>query len=83
VVDPPDLVQDSQQPIADVALQRRRSHVLAAAKNVLASGPQPRRRLRLGLLDLLDGIFGELLLAFHASRRYRCAYDHATGQARS
>ena len=84
VVDPPDLVQDSQQPIADVA--RRRSHVLAAAKNILACGPQPRRRLRLGLLDvvdIIDGIFGELLLAFHASRRYRCAYDHATGQARS
>ena len=83
VVDPPDLVQDSQQPIADVALQRRRSHVPAAAKDVLASGPQPRRHLRLGLLDLLDGIFGEPLLASHASRRYRCAYDHATGQARS
>lgn len=52
-------------------------------EQVLASSPQPRRRLRLGLLDLLDGIFGELLLAVHASRRYRCANDHANGQARS
>ena len=41
----------------------------------LAGGTQPRRRLRLGLLDVvdvLDGIFRELLLAFHARRRYRC-----------
>jgi hypothetical protein len=76
-------VKDSQQPITDVA--RRRSHVLAAAKDVLASGPQPRRRLRLGLLDLLDGIFGELLLAFHthASRRYRCATDPRHRPSRS
>jgi hypothetical protein len=81
VVDPPDLVEDSQQRIADVALKRRRSHVLAAAEDVLASGTQPRRRLRLGLLDVVDGIFRELLLAFHASRRYRRAYDHATDQA--
>ena len=66
VVDPPDLVEDSQQPIADIALERRRSHVLAAAEDVLAGGPQPRRRLRLGLLDVVDGIFTDLLLAFHA-----------------
>jgi hypothetical protein len=70
------------QPIADVALLTRAGNI-AAAKDVLASGPQPQRRLRLGLLDLLDGIFGELPLAFHASRRYRGAYAHTTGQARS
>jgi hypothetical protein len=84
MVDPPNLVEDSQQPIADVALERRRSHVLAAAEDVLAGGTQPRRRLMLGLLDVVDvvdDIFRELLLAFHTSRRYRCTYDRATNQA--